>query len=64
MVTVLCERCNERLVGCEKNEHGFPLAAVSYRVGNYAGEKMGHAVFFDKEGQVALCAAEKQPGKS
>jgi len=59
--TVVCQECNNRLSTCPTNEHGFPLAAMVFTVGNRAADSMGHAMFFTNTGRVALCIAKRQP---
>lgn len=61
---VTCNRCRERLAGCPVNEHGFPLAAEVFEVGNPARPDMGHALYFTDEGRSALCAADRVPGRA
>jgi hypothetical protein len=61
---VTCPRCRDRLAACPTNEHGFPLAATSYAVGNVARATGGHQMYFDHEGRVALCAADPLPETS
>ncbi len=57
--TVSCAACVAALAECPKNEHGFPLARLAFRVGNPARNDMGHAMYFSSEGRVALCAARR-----
>lgn len=56
---ITCPECLARLRKLPRNEHGFPLAQDFYRVGNPARPDMGHAMFFDSEGRVSLCAADR-----
>lgn len=60
---VTCRECLERLEVVTDYEKG-DRARDSYEVRNRARDEMGHAIYFDDDGKVALCAAPLKPGHS
>lgn len=67
MNAITCPHCRKRLDECPTTADGFPLAREAFEVGNPAPDSMGHAIYHDKTGTVALCNArrlQEKPGQT
>jgi hypothetical protein len=54
---VCCRECQRRYDAAPANEHGWHDPRLTHHVGNAALVRLGHRIYFDRTGRIALCSA-------